>query len=318
MRKTLIVGAIALLASACGGNNPTAPSRGGSYPPPTAAAPAAPAPTVEHPPVEAPPPTVSFTGPTAGGCQPADRGLDWVVTVQAAPELVRLYTHAFRDPVANCNTTQHDLAWGLYVDGPLSYAAGERGSTLFRYNAGAVTCGRLEIGVLYKDANGRDVLLTWRIINSGVDCAPVPPAPPTPPQEPPAPPVPPVDPPAPPDPPQEPPAPPVDPPVDPPACSGPWAYNGPALFELANSGDADELAYVRANVDAALIGPIRFDGGETTWTVPAPYPVLLVKSGTVYALYTNVAIGQVLQSPGVNAAGGEQNISHVSAFVCGL
>ena len=54
---------------------------------------------------EALPGGVTFTGPLAPGCQPASEPLEWVVTVVNAPELVRLYEHAFRDPVAGCANT---------------------------------------------------------------------------------------------------------------------------------------------------------------------------------------------------------------------
>src|SRR5688572_2715134 len=53
---------------------------------------------------------VEWTGPAAPGCQPATERLESVVNVTSAPELVRLYAHAFRDPVAGCENTVHSLA----------------------------------------------------------------------------------------------------------------------------------------------------------------------------------------------------------------
>ena len=128
-----------------------------------------PDPTADHVPT-----SVTFTGPPAPGCQPASESLEWVVTVASAPELVRLYPHAFRDPVAGCENTVHSLAT-MGVIGPLHYATGESGQTRFLYKAGDIACGRLELGIIYKDANGHDTMLTWRVVNSGVDCAALPP-----------------------------------------------------------------------------------------------------------------------------------------------
>ena len=73
------------------------------------------------------------------------------------------------------------------VVGPLHYATGESGQTRFSYKAGDIACGRLELGIIYKDANGHDEMLTWRVVNSGVDCAalPVPNPPPSDPNPPP-------------------------------------------------------------------------------------------------------------------------------------
>ena len=62
---------------------------------------------------------------------------------------MRLYPHAFRDPVAGCANTVHSLAT-MTVVGPLHYATGESGQTRFLYNAGDITCGRLELGIIYK------------------------------------------------------------------------------------------------------------------------------------------------------------------------
>ena len=80
----------------------------------TLAAPTAPtAPTTPTSGADVPSDGVKFTGPPAPGCQPASEALEWVVTVTNAPELVRLYGHAFRDPVAGCENTIHlaVLAW---------------------------------------------------------------------------------------------------------------------------------------------------------------------------------------------------------------
>ena len=137
----------------------------------------APVPPVRDPdPTVVPTSSVTFTGPPAPGCQPASESLEWVVTVVSAPELVRLYPHAFRDPVAGCENTIHSLAT-MGVIGPLHYATGESGQTRFLYKAGDIACGRLELGIIHKDADGQDTMLTWRVVNSGVDCAAPPPSP---------------------------------------------------------------------------------------------------------------------------------------------
>ena len=195
------------------------------------------------------PSSVTFTGPPAPGCQPASESLEWVVTVASAPELVRLYPHAFRDPVAGCENTIHSLAT-MGVVGPLHYATGESGQTRFLYNAGDITCGRLELGIIYKDANGHDTMLTWRVVNSGVDCAALPPPNPPPP-DPPLPTPPPSDPPPPTPPPPDPP-PPTPPPPDPPPPTPPPPTPPPptAAAESAAAGSATGAAGpVRGSVD---------------------------------------------------------------------
>ena len=123
---------------------------------------------------------------------------------------------------------------------------------------------------------------------------------------PPVPPVPPV-----------PPTPPI-PPIPPvaPACPPSYTYTGPGTFQLANSGDAVELAYVQANVSALLSGPVKTELTTTSWTSDGSYPVVLVKSAQTYTLYANVRTGDVLQSPAFNQNGKQQAISHVSRFAC--
>ncbi len=112
------------------------------------------------------------------------------------------------------------------------------------------------------------------------------------------------------------------PPPPPPvlACvAGPYSYDGPATFSLANSGDATELAYVNSHVSPGLFtGPTKTSLTTTTWTSDGNYAVVLVKSGTTYRLYVNVTVGQVLQSPGFNPQGKQQAISHVSTFACAV
>ena len=273
---------------------------------------------------------VTFTGPPAPGCQPASESLEWVVTVNSAPELVRLYPHAFRDPVAGCANTVHSLAT-MPVVGPLHYATGESGQTRFLYNAGDITCGRLELGIIYKNANGHDTMLTWRVVNSGVDCAALPPPmrrrrlrhrrsaaadhrrdppPPTPPPPTPPPPTPPPPTPPPPTP------PPPTPPTPPNVCEGPWTYGGPNPFALPNSGSATELAYVQAHVSPLLVGPVKSDNQGMSWTSDGDYAAVLIKSSTSYWLHVNVTKGSVLPTPSTSGSGNPQGISHISRFVC--
>lgn len=102
----------------------------------------------------------------------------------------------------------------------------------------------------------------------------------------------------------------------PPACPQEFSYTGPATFTLANSGDATELAYIHDHVNALLTGPTKVEPGGKSWTSDGNYPAVLVKSGTTYAIFVNVTTGQVLQSPGLNPQGKQQDISHVSKFVC--
>jgi hypothetical protein len=249
------------------------------------------------------PASVTLTGPLAPGCQPASEPLEWVVSVVNAPELVRLYPHAFRDPVAGCANTIHALA-SMTVVGPLHYDVGESGQTRFLYEAGDLECGRLELGIILKDANGRDTMLTWRVINSGVDCVVPPPPPPSPPPSPP--------PPSPP--PPSPPPPSVPPPPDP--CAGPWQYSGPNPFDLPNSGEAAVLEYVRAHVSPLLDGPIKSAVQGTGWTSDGNYPAVIVKSSTKFWLHVNVTQGSVLPTSSTNQNDNPQGISHVDRFIC--
>lgn len=102
------------------------------------------------------------------------------------------------------------------------------------------------------------------------------------------------------------------------ACAaGPYAYDGANPFELANSGDATELAYVNAHVSPGpFSGPNKTELTGTSWTSDGAYAVLLVKSAQSYALYTNVSPGQVIVSPSSNKQGALQGISHISTFAC--
>ena len=56
---------------------------------------------------------------------------------------MRLYPHAFRDPVAGCANTVHSLAT-MSVIGPLHYATGASGQTQFIYEGGDLDCGRAQ------------------------------------------------------------------------------------------------------------------------------------------------------------------------------
>jgi hypothetical protein len=110
---------------------------------------------------------------------------------------------------------------------------------------------------------------------------------------------------------------PIPPPPPVTECPATFIYNGPNPFELPNSSDASELAYVRSNVSSALssAGKVSLTG-KTEWTSDGNYAVVIVKSGTVWFIYTNVSAGDVLQSPAVNSQGKRQEISHVSRFAC--
>ena len=244
--------------------------------------------------------SISLAGP-APGCQPATERVEWVVTVSSPPELVRLYPSAFRDPKAGCDSTTHSLAL-MTVDGPSHYFTGQSGQTRFIFEAGRATCGRVAVGVIYKDVDEHDTMLSWRVVNTGVDCPVAPNDPP------------PGDPPPPPPPPLPPPPPPPGPPPD--ACAGPWTYTGPNPFSLPNAGEATQLAYVREHVSALLVGPEKTSLTTTQWTSDGNYPVVIVKSSTSYALHVNVRAGQVLPTPSTNHNGKPQDISHVSRFVC--
>jgi hypothetical protein len=110
---------------------------------------------------------VTFTGP-APGCAPASQGIEWVVTVSNPRELVRLYPHMFRNPDAGCGNTTHELGL-MTVDGPLHYSPGQSGVTRFIYEPGRATCGRVEMGVILKNAAGEDTMLSWHVLNTGDD-----------------------------------------------------------------------------------------------------------------------------------------------------
>jgi hypothetical protein len=96
---------------------------------------------------------------------------------------VRLYPHAFRSAEAGCANTTDSQA-SMTVEGRTTYRTGENGRTVFSYPADEVRCGRVEVGLILKDAEGRDSLLSWRVIDSGVNCTLEPPAPPSPPSPP--------------------------------------------------------------------------------------------------------------------------------------
>ncbi len=101
---------------------------------------------------------------------------------------------------------------------------------------------------------------------------------------------------------------------------GPFSYGGPHVIQLSNSGDATELAWVKANVTNGgdLSGPTTTTlNGPTTWTSDGNYPVVLVKgAGQDFGVYVNVTTGQVLTTPSTNSHGDLQAISHVARFVC--
>lgn len=232
---------------------------------------------------------ISLAGP-APGCQPATERVEWVVTVTSAPELIRLYPSAFRDPKAGCDPTTHAQTL-MTVDGPSHYFTGQSGQTRFIFEAGRATCGRVAVGVIYKDVDEFDTMLSWRVVNTGVDCPASPSDPP-------------------------PGGPPPPPPPTKDACAGPWTYTGPNPFTLPNAGDATQLAYVREHVSPLLVGPVKTSLNTTQWTSDGHYAVVVVKSSTLYALHVNVTAGQVLRTPSENHRGNPQDISHVSRFVC--
>lgn len=99
-------------------------------------------------------------------------------------------------------------------------------------------------------------------------------------------------------------------------CPQTFVYGGPNPFELPNSSDASELAYVQSNVSATLTSAGKVSSEGTGWTSDGNYAVVIVKSATVSFIYTNVSAGDILQSHGFNSQGTRQNISHVHRFVC--
>jgi hypothetical protein len=70
-----------------------------------------------------------------------------------------------------------------------------------------------------------------------------------------------------------------------------------------------ELAYVQANVSAALSGPVKISVNALQWTAPQAFDVVLVFSGDVYFLYTCVTQGMVLTTHTGSV------IIHVSGFL---
>jgi hypothetical protein len=78
---------------------------------------------------------------------------------------------------------------------------------------------------------------------------------------------------------------------------------------------------VRDNVSQTLVShvPLKIDLTGPQWTATHPCAVLLAKVGTLYFLYVNVQVGQLI-SPYQDFPGSlanPQNISHVSCFDCG-
>lgn len=171
MMKTLGAILAMLVLGACGGPFPTAPTRAKDDPHPPMAQ-AAPGSVGE----DAVTTSVTVDGP-GPGCQPSIEPVKWIVRVKAT-ELVRLYPHAFRSPKAGCSNTI-DEQTTMHVIGLRHYLPGESGETHFRYEADPRACGRVEVGAIWKNAAGADVMLAWRVIDSGRDC-PTPPPPPPP------------------------------------------------------------------------------------------------------------------------------------------
>jgi hypothetical protein len=113
-------------------------------------------------------------------------------------------------------------------------------------------------------------------------------------------------------------------PTPPPTCDNtPASYNGNAnggLFNLQNSGDAAELAWVNANV---LVGPWeKFDDegekDDDCFTSDHAAKVVIVKAGSEqsatwsYRTYLNVTAGQQLCSYSV----AHKDVSHATYFRC--
>lgn len=158
------------LVSACGGQYPTAPSLMPKDAPHPSMAQSAPVATAVDSPVVAT--SVTVDGPEPG-CQPSSEPVKWIIRVKAT-ELVRLYPHAFRSQKAGCENTT-DEQTEMHVIGLRHYASGESGETHFRYEADPRACGRVEVGAIWKNAVGQDVMLGWRVIDSGRDCPVLPP-----------------------------------------------------------------------------------------------------------------------------------------------
>lgn len=202
MTKYLCLLVVALFTVSCGDESPTAPSREPAPQPQQATGQNSrswkPADVVA-----ADGSSVTFDGP-GPGCQPSSEAVDWTIHVNAQ-STIRLFPHAFRSSKAGCeNTTEQQTV--LEMDGRTQYDAGQSGENhihWFDQNA----CGRVELGVIAKNADGADTMVTWRVVNSGKDCPePEPPVVP--------PPVPPVTPPV------TPPSPPLDPCVVDQLCDG--------------------------------------------------------------------------------------------------
>lgn len=199
------------------------------------------------------------------------------------------------------------------VSGKWEYPAGQTNvETVLEFQENRLKCGRVQIDIAVNR-----VLVIGQVRESNTDCAYTPKVPPRTPE-------PPDD--------EEPvcegdecePPPPTcentpslcepPPPVD--LCVGPWSYSGSNPFSLPNSSEATELAYVQTNVSPLLTGPSKINLESKTWTSTGNFPVVIVKAAQVWYLYTNVTTGQVLQSPAFNQNGNQQNISHISKFVC--
>lgn len=181
MKRYLLLVSLALV-SACGGSYPTAPSLMPKNEPHPPMAQVSPLPTEASGAPIYSVNLVNIEGP-GPGCQPSTEPVKWIVKVQAT-ELVRLYPHAFRSPKAGCdNTTEEQTV--MHVIGLRQYLPGENGETHFRYEADPRACGRVEVGAIWKNAAGSDVMLGWRVVNSGRDCPPPPPPSPVPPPPPP-------------------------------------------------------------------------------------------------------------------------------------
>lgn len=88
-------------------------------------------------------------------------------------------------------------------------------------------------------------------------------------------------------------------------------------FEIANAGDATELAWVNANVSPgpyAILAKVKYV--EACALSQYAAPVILVKAANTYVYFLNVVVGQNICPNILNKNGKPQAISHITYFTC--
>lgn len=185
--KRLLVG-FALIAAACGGSSPTAPTRNdGSVSAAVAPAPPAPAlpdsgpsvdPTPPVPGANSPVPVYTFSGPrNLSNCfTNATDMMQWILNVaDAGPRYLRFQALALHEGTPGCEGAYKNPRARVEVTGVTDYTPHSSGQTVFTFNPRMYDCGRVQVDVSIFDAAGNEILILGTVINYGTVCTPPPP-----------------------------------------------------------------------------------------------------------------------------------------------